>query len=112
MAVAAASGTVAFTVEPFGRYGGIGVVGEEHIVVSCRTIADVLDEVLEREDRIDMLKIDTEGAELETVTAIRGDQLARVDTICFETTVPRNPDPGQFAMRFGTETCRLDRLGR
>jgi FkbM family methyltransferase len=110
VAVAATGGTVPFTVEPFGRYGGIGVVGEEHILVKCRTVVDVLDEVLKREGRIDLLKIDTEGAELETVNAIRADQLARVDTICFETTTPHNPDPGQFSMRFAAETCRLERL--
>jgi FkbM family methyltransferase len=112
VAVASAGGTVAFTVEPFGRYGGIGVPGDHHIEVRCRAIADVLDEVLEREDRIDLLKIDTEGAELDTVRAIRADQFARIDTICFETSAPYNPDPGQFAMRFAAETCRLERLSR
>jgi FkbM family methyltransferase len=112
VAVAAGGGTVAFTVEPFGRYGGIGVVGDEHIEVTCRAVADVLDEVLEREDRIDLLKIDTEGAELDTLRAIRADQLDRITTICFETSTPYNPDPGRFAMRFASETCRLDRLGQ
>ncbi len=110
VAVAATAGTVAFTVEPFGRYGGIGVAGTEHIDVTCRAVADVLDDVLDRESRIDLLKIDTEGAEVDTLHAIRADQLTRVDTICFETTTPVNPDPGQFAMRFGAETCRLERL--
>ena len=110
VAVAAAGGTVAFTVEPFGRYGGIDVPGEEHIEVRCRAIADVLDEVLEQEGRIDLLKIDTEGAELDTVRAIRADQLALIDTICFEASAPYNPDPGEFAMRFAAETCRLERL--
>ncbi|HEX3976530.1 MAG TPA: FkbM family methyltransferase [Solirubrobacteraceae bacterium] len=109
VAVASAGGTVAFTVEPFGRYGGIGVPGDEHIEVRCRAIADVLDEVLEREGRIDLLKIDTEGAELDTVRAIRADQLSLIDKICFETSAPYNPDPGQFAMHFAAETCRLER---
>jgi FkbM family methyltransferase len=112
VAVAADGGTVSFTVEPFGRYGGIGVAGDDHIEVTCRAIAKVLDEVLEREGRIDLLKIDTEGAELGTVRAILADQLRLIDTICFETSTPYNPDPGQFAMHFAAETCRLERLSR
>jgi FkbM family methyltransferase len=112
VAVAADGGTVSFTVEPFGRYGGIGVAGDDHIEVTCRAIAKVLDEVLEREGRIDLLKIDTEGAELDTVRAIRADQLRLIDTICFETSTPYNPDPGQFAMHFAAETCRLERQSR
>jgi FkbM family methyltransferase len=112
VAVAADGGTVAFTVEPFGRYGGIGVVGDQHIDVTCRAITEVLDEVLAQEGRVDLLKIDTEGAETATVRAIRPDQLSRIDTICFETSTPYNPDPAQFAMRFAAETCRLERLGR
>jgi FkbM family methyltransferase len=112
VAVAAYGGTVQFTVEPFGRYGGIGVAGNDHIEVRCRAVANVLDEVLEREDRIDLLKVDTEGAELDTVRAIRADQLCRIDAICFETGAPYNPDPGQFAMSFAAETCRLERVSR
>ena len=112
VAVAADGGTVQFTVEPYGRYGGIGVAGSEHIQVTCRAVGDVLDEVLEGEDRIDVLKIDTEGAELETVRAIRADQLARIDTICFETSTPYNPDAGQFSMHFAADTCRLQRRSR
>ena len=111
VAVAAAGGTVAFTVEPFGRYGGIGVAGDQHIDVTCRAITDVLDEVLEREGRIDLLKIDTEGAELDTLRAVRPDQLNRITTIYFETSTPYNPDPEQFAMRFAADTCRLERQG-
>ena len=112
VAVAADGGTVRFTVEPFGRYGGIGVAGDDHIEVTCRAVTNVLDEVLEREGRIDLLKIDTEGAELDTVRAIRPDQLDRINTICFETRAPYNPDPERFAVHFAAETCRLERVSR
>ncbi len=108
VAVAARGERVRFTLESTGRYGGIGVAGEEHIEVSCRPITEVLDEVLEREATIDLLKIDTEGAELETVAAIPDEQLARIRTVCFETTMPHNPAPGRFEMAFACETCRLD----
>ena len=108
VAVAAAGGVVDFTVEPTGRYGGIGVQGAEQIRVPCRPVSEVLDEVLEREPMIDLLKIDSEGAELETVDAIPPAQLARIRTICYETRTPHNPDPQRFSMRFACETCRLD----
>jgi FkbM family methyltransferase len=108
VAVAARSGTVEFTVETSGRYGGIGVAGDDHIAVECRHISDVLTEVLDRESSIDMLKIDTEGAELETIRAIPYEQLARIKTICFETSQPLNPAPGLFGMTFATQTCRLE----
>ena len=108
VAVAARGGMVDFTVEPTGRYGGIGVPGAEQIRVRCEAVADVLDAVLAREESIDLLKIDSEGAELETLNAIPSEQLARIRTICFETRKPHNPDPARFGMRFACETCRLD----
>jgi FkbM family methyltransferase len=107
VAVAAQSGTVDFTVEETGRYGGIGVPGETQIHVTCRDVADVLDEVLATERAIDVLKIDTEGAELATVAAIRHDQLERIGALYFETRVPMNPAPELFDMRFACDTCAL-----
>jgi FkbM family methyltransferase len=112
VAVAAQGGRVDFTVEPTGRYGGIGVEGAEQIRVQCRGIAEVVGEILAREDMIDLLKVDSEGAELETVSAIPTEQLARIRTICFETATPHNPDPKRFAMLFACETCRLDHRPR
>ena len=108
VAVGRRSELVDFTLESTGRYGGIGVPGGEQIQVQCRAISDVLDEVLERELAIDLLKIDTEGAELDTVRAIPGRQLERIRTICYECTTPYNVDPGSFEMKFACETCRLD----
>jgi FkbM family methyltransferase len=110
-AVAATGGPVDFTVEPTGRYGGIGVSGPEQIRVRCDAVTDVIDAILDREGSIDLLKIDSEGAELETVNAIKPEQLARIRTIVFETREPHNPDPARFAMHFACETCRLDQPG-
>jgi len=109
VAVSAHGGTVDFRVEGTGRYGGIGIAGEERITVSCRAVADVIGEVLALEGEIDLLKLDTEGAERDTIRAIPAEQLARIRTICFETTAPFNPDPDRFTMGFACETCRLDR---
>lgn len=110
VAVAATGGTVDFMVEPTGRYGGIGVTGAEQIRVRCEPVTQVLDAVLAREDVIDVLKLDTEGAELATLRAIPPEQLARVRTIYFETKTPYNPDPDRFTMSFACETCRLGQV--
>jgi FkbM family methyltransferase len=106
-AVGVSDGMVSFGREETGRYGGIGVVSESALEVRCRHVNEVLGEVLEREDRIDFLKIDTEGLEHDTVAAIDRALLERIATICFETREPINPWPERFAMSFSAETCRL-----
>jgi FkbM family methyltransferase len=108
VAVADFDGEVDFAVEPTGRYGGLNGVGDERIRVRCRAIGPLLDEVLSREDRIDLLKLDTEGAERATLAAIDHARLARIDTILYETREPWNPDPDRFEMSFACETCRLE----
>ncbi len=107
VAVAAGGGRMDFTVEDTGRYGGLGVLGGEHIKVTVRPIGEVLEEALVAEGTIDLLKIDTEGAERSTVAAIAPEHLARIRMIHYETPEPLNPDPGRFRMSFACETCTL-----
>jgi FkbM family methyltransferase len=106
-AVSDCSGRVSFGREPSGRYGGVGIRHPDEIEVDCLAINDVLRGVLEREDRVDMLKIDTEGLENRTVQAIEPELLEKIATICFETTEPINPAPEQFVLRYATDTARL-----
>jgi FkbM family methyltransferase len=84
-AVADTSGLFQFGIENTGRYGGIGIEAAEQIQVNCRSINDVLESVLEKEAAIDLLKVDTEGAEIRTVKAIEDRFLKRIRTIYFET---------------------------
>jgi FkbM family methyltransferase len=107
-AVADAAGTFDFAVEATGRYGGLEGQGTDRISVHCRRIDDVLEQVLEREPVIDVLKIDTEGTEAETAAAIPSGQLARIRRIYFEADAPLNPDPERFSMRFACDTCTLE----
>ena len=83
-AVSNTTGELAFGIESTGRYGGLDVRGNESIRVECRHIDDVLGECLAIEDHIDVLKIDTEGAELRTVGAIASEHLRRIDRIYLE----------------------------
>ena len=83
-AVDAENGIVAFGTERTGRYGGIGKDTGNVMQLPCRSVNDLLLEVLQREGSIDMLKIDTEGAETRTVAAINAANLSHIKTICME----------------------------
>lgn len=107
-AVADAAGEVEFGTEPTGRYGGIGLDHATSITVPCRAIADVLDEVLAEHGRIDLLKIDTEGAEARTLAAIRPDQAERIAAVAVESVEDLPVPPGFTASR----RCDVLRLRR
>ncbi len=106
-AVGDRDGMLRFGRESTGRYGAIGRRSDDEIEVRCRHVNAVLGELLEREPRIDFLKIDTEGIERETVAAIDRELLERIGAICLETREPLNPWPERCAMSFAAETCRL-----
>jgi FkbM family methyltransferase len=109
-AVGPTGGRVEFGIEPTGRYGGIGVQADAHITVDCRAINDVLDEILGREELIEILKIDTEGLEVETVAAIRPDLLERIGTIYFEADQAEPLHPERFEHAYACQTNRLRNL--
>jgi FkbM family methyltransferase len=106
VAVAAATGRSDFGVEETGRYGGIGVATGATIEVECVAVTDVLEDVLREFDRIDVLKLDTEGSELEIFGAIPAELLARVDTVYLESEErPRHAVP--FTTSFRNQTWAL-----
>jgi FkbM family methyltransferase len=97
------AGTVSFGVEPTGRYGGIDTVAPETIEVRCLDINDVL----ASEPAVDVLKVDTEGAEVATVAAIRPELLDRIRVIYLETMDRPVLHPERFAASFSCDTLRL-----
>jgi FkbM family methyltransferase len=106
-AVAPAAGWVSFGVEESGRYGGIGVDTGRTIEVAVAGIGEVLGEVLESVPAIDVLKIDTEGSELDILGAIGPDLLRHVRTVYLE--VQRRPEhaPNAFDSEYHNETWIL-----
>jgi FkbM family methyltransferase len=106
-AVASAPGRARFGVEDTGRYGGIGVATDRSIEVTCVGINEVIEEALDTSKEIDVLKVDTEGTELEILQAIRSDLLRRVRTVYLE--LQRRPDaaPHRFDSAFHNETWVL-----
>jgi FkbM family methyltransferase len=108
-AVADRAGQVTFGVEETGRYGGIDVDTGKTIVVECLEINSVLERVLEHCDRVDVLKVDTEGAEEDTVRAIRPEILDRIDRIYFECHEPTPLHGDRFDYSYFNMTSRLVR---
>jgi FkbM family methyltransferase len=106
-AVAPAAGDVRFGVEESGRYGGIGVETGRTIEVTCVGINELLGEVLESVSTVDVLKIDTEGSELEILSAIEPELLRRVRSAYLE--VERRPpsEPDGFDSEYHNETWML-----
>jgi FkbM family methyltransferase len=106
-AVAAVPGRVSFGVEESGRYGGIGVATERTIEVAAVAIDEVLEEALAGSDRIDVLKIDTEGTELELLAAVRPELLERVRVVYLETERRSPPPLPSFSASFRNDTLML-----
>jgi len=108
-AVADQRGEVTFGIEPTGRYGGIGRNTGDSIRVPCRHINDVLESVLKRFERIDILKIDTEGVEIATVKAIDPAWLPRVEAIYLEAAPDEPLWPAFYIQKQYGSICRLMR---
>lgn len=108
-AVADRAGTLPFVTEPTGRYGGLDRDGatSDTIEVIVEHVNDALDRVLAEHDRIDVLKLDTEGSEAATVRAIRPDILARIGRIYCEDETDEVRVAG-WDRRVSCDTTRLD----
>ena len=115
-AVAARAGRVRFETEPTGRYGRVAdVTDAAAITVDCLAINDVLERALVRSGTIDLVKIDTEGLELDTVRAMDPALLRHVRAIVFEA-FDEKPDgplhPALFTQRLEGSVCRLTQRDR
>lgn len=109
-AVSDFAGPVEFGVEDTGRYGGIGFTKGEVIRVECLHINTVLAKVLETEPEIDVLKIDTEGVEIQTVNAISPEYLGRIRHIYMEAEPHGNLHEHHFTQRQYGTVCQLTRI--
>jgi FkbM family methyltransferase len=113
VAVTLADGEATFASEPSGRYGTLLIDQPSYweqtlITVRTRAINSILEGVLTREDRIDILKVDTEGTEEELVAAIHPELLDRITTIVYELDVPPTPlHEGRYRLHRRAQTVRL-----
>jgi FkbM family methyltransferase len=108
-AVADFSGTGRFGVEPTGRYCGLDLPLGSKIDVETVHINDVLENVFSKEGAIDILKVDTEGAEIRTITAIEGRFLRRIRHIYIEARPGYPLLPNYFKQAQYGSVCRLSK---
>lgn len=113
-AVADKSGRLDFNAEPTGRYSGLlrheytrEVVNS--VKVDVLDINEVLRDVISREGRVDILKIDTEGAEIPTVSAADPGLMRHVDVVYLEATPEVPIHPELFEQEQHDVICRLIR---
>jgi FkbM family methyltransferase len=112
VAAADRDGEATFYVEESGRYGGFEQGWKsESITVPTRSFTEMLDEVLAVEERIDVLKVDTEGSEQALVSSIRPDQLDQIDRIYYETDDPEPFHLDRYRHHFDCQTNALIRHG-
>ena len=109
-AVSDQSGTVEFGVEPTGRYGGIALKTGRTITVSCLHVNEVLRNAFQTTDHIDVLKIDTEGVEIQTVNAIDATLLPSISAIYLEARPSRPLHPHLFKNRQYGSVRQLNHL--
>lgn len=87
-AVAVEGGRATFMREDTGRYGHLLNVGDEQntnpLEVDVVAAVDALDEVIDREGRIDLLKIDTEGNEEAIVAVIPPNTMVKICHVYYE----------------------------
>lgn len=98
-AVGLVDGIVEFGWEATGRYGGVGRDFGNKLAVPCRDSNDVLEGILKRHGRIDILKIDIETMERELTERIPADMARRIGKIYVEFPISRNPFPDLFKLR-------------
>lgn len=113
-AVAPAAGTVRFETEPTGRYGRVTSSGDgtaAALTVRCEAINDVLERALARTGTIDLVKLDIEGLEVDTVRAMDPALLRRVRAIVVEAEPAEALHPTLFTQRQYGSVCRLQRRG-
>lgn len=77
-------GDVEMSVESTGRYSGIGLDHDEKVSVSCVEVNGALDKILQKEQQIDVLKVDVEGAEKTIIPLMNTEHLSRIGTIYIE----------------------------
>ncbi len=90
VAVGLENGTADFGFETTGRYGGLQSNLPKTVQVQVCKAEEVVSEILEKEGRIDILKIDVEGLEIAIIESLSPDSLKKIDSIYAEAIYPGN----------------------
>lgn len=108
-AVADYEGRARFQTEETGRYGSLAGDGTgQYVDVEVRRVADIVQSVIERHGRIDLLKVDVEGLEEAILRDLQPGQLGAIRRICAEYQGDFVPE-GFEARRYGFVTQYTNR---
>lgn len=110
VAVSLSDGEADFGYEASGRYGGIGLAHASRLKVKSLALNGILEQILAREGRIDLLKIDIESLEKELIAAIPEQMLRSIKAICVEQHYASNPLPDYFSFEQYGPIARLRSL--
>jgi FkbM family methyltransferase len=100
VAVAPQDGPVTFMWEPTGRYGGIGMANGEPMTVTGMDSNSILERVIAERGQIDLLKIDIESLEFETVSRIPEYMARKIKRVIAEFRFTENPLSATHKMSF------------
>ena len=109
-AVSDQSGKLEFGRESTGRYGGLGIETGNVITVDCLEINSVIENILQQNESIDILKIDTEGVELKTVTALKPKYAKKIKRIYIEAEPDTAIHPDIFRREQYGSVCKLIKI--
>ena len=109
-AVSDQSGKLEFGTESTGRYGGLGMETGNIITVDCLDINSVIENVFQQHHSIDILKIDTEGVEVRTVTALKPSYAEKIKRIYIEAEPETDIHPDIFLRRQYGSVCKLSNI--
>ena len=84
VAISNENGLKRFGTEKYGRCGGLLRETGSYINVRCVKVNDILKNILNKEKQVDILKIDTEGNELDIINNIEKIFLPKIKIILFE----------------------------
>jgi FkbM family methyltransferase len=103
VAVGLENGTCKFGCEPTGRYGGLNKGEmENQIEVQVKNANEVVQDILNKNETIDILKIDIEGLEEEVINNLEPHLLKKIDRIYAETETEFKGDiPGFKKEQYG-----------
>jgi len=106
-AIAPKAGEYEFTIEETGKFGGIGVIGNNKIKVLALNINKELGLIIEKHGKIDCLKFDTEGMEEILIEAISDKNWLNIAVLLSENTNSLKSMPFYFKREYYYNVERL-----
>jgi FkbM family methyltransferase len=109
-AVGVRDGSVSFGIEETGRYGGVNLQTGQYLQVECRDSNRILQDIIDRHGRVDVLKIDVETLERAIVFHLTTELAAKIRLLFVECHFSTNPLRSTHTMTSYGTVSRLDAI--